>query len=97
MGRDPQWWYTRNFGGMYILPYQSTAEISKAKYKSGEIGLEALFCFSFSEKIFFIFTMDNQAAEEVDEGKIVYDWSPASGKKQNFYYKGAAMNREQVE
>jgi THO complex subunit 3 len=39
--------------------------------------------------------MDNQA-EEIDEGKIIYDWSPESGKKQNFFYKGASINREQV-
>lgn len=39
--------------------------------------------------------MDNQA-EEIDDGKIVYDWSPPSGKKQNFFYKGASIDREQV-
>jgi THO complex subunit 3 len=39
--------------------------------------------------------MDNQT-EELDEGKIVYDWNPPSGKKQNFFYKGAAIDREHV-
>lgn len=38
--------------------------------------------------------MDNQ--EELDEGKIVYDWNPPSGKKQNFFYKGAAIDRDHV-
>lgn len=38
--------------------------------------------------------MDNQ--EDLDEGKIVYDWSPPTGKKQNFFYKGAAIDREHV-
>jgi hypothetical protein len=39
--------------------------------------------------------MDSQT-EDADEGKIVYDWSPPSGQKQNFFYKGAAINRDQV-
>lgn len=38
--------------------------------------------------------MENQ--EDADEGKIVYDWSPPTGKKQNFYYKGAPIDREHV-
>lgn len=38
--------------------------------------------------------MDNQ--EELDEGKIVYDWNPPSGKLQNFFYKGAAIDRDHV-
>jgi THO complex subunit 3 len=36
-----------------------------------------------------------QPAEEAEE-RVTYDWNPPSGQKQNFFYKGSAINREQV-
>jgi THO complex subunit 3 len=39
--------------------------------------------------------MDNQA-DELEEGKIIYDWSPPTGQKQEFFYKGSPISKDQV-
>jgi THO complex subunit 3 len=40
--------------------------------------------------------MDSQIDDSNDEGKVIYDWSPPTGQKQDFFYKGSRINRDQV-
>ncbi|ORE01013.1 WD40 repeat-like protein [Rhizopus microsporus var. microsporus] len=40
--------------------------------------------------------MEPEHIEEVDDEKIIYEWSPPTGQKQEFFYKGYPITREQV-
>lgn len=40
--------------------------------------------------------MEPEQIEEVDDEKIIYEWSPPTGQKQEFFYKGYPITREQV-
>ena len=40
--------------------------------------------------------MTQNEKEEGSEEKITYDWSPPSGRRQNFFYKGSPIDRDQV-
>ena len=41
--------------------------------------------------------MEPDQIEEVDDEKIIYEWSPPTGQKQEFFYKGYPITREQVQ
>ena len=41
--------------------------------------------------------MEPEQIEEVDDEKIIYEWSPPTGQKQEFFYKGHPITREQVQ
>lgn len=41
--------------------------------------------------------MEPEQIEEVDDEKIIYEWSPPTGQKQEFFYKGYPITREQVQ
>ena len=40
--------------------------------------------------------MSTQTDEIVEDVKPVYDWSPPTGEKQDFYYKGTPITRDHV-
>jgi THO complex subunit 3 len=40
--------------------------------------------------------MEPEQLEDIEEGKIIYDWSPPTGQKQDFFYKGSSITRDQV-